>query len=211
MTDVAVVDYGMGNLRSVAKALEHVGASRVTITDSAERIAAAERVVFPGQGAVRDCMQALWAHELVDVLAEVMVDRPFLGVCMGMQALMTASEENDGVAALDAFSGEVRHCRRLTGDDRRLKIPHMGWNRVHQTQQHPLWRGIPDDEWFYFVHSYYAAPADEGLIQGTATHGLPFTAALGRANVFATQFHPEKSQKAGLRLLSNFLQWDGSA
>lgn len=211
MADVAVVDYGMGNLRSMAKALEYVGAERVTITDDAARIERAERVVFPGQGAVRDCMSALHAHELIDVLARVMADRPFLGVCMGMQALMTRSEENDGVEALDAIPGEVRHCRRLTGDDQRLKIPHMGWNRVRQTRPHPLWEGIEDGAWFYFVHSYYVAPRDEQLVHGTATYGQAFAAAIGRANVFATQFHPEKSQNAGLRLLSNFVSWDGAA
>jgi glutamine amidotransferase len=211
MADVAVVDYGMGNLRSMAKALEHVGADRVVITDDAERIASAERVVFPGQGAVRDCMSALHAHDLIDVLRRVMADRPFLGVCMGMQALMTRSEENDGVAALDAISGEVRHFRRLTGGEQALKIPHMGWNRVRQDQAHPLWQGIEEGAWFYFVHSYYVAPADEGLIQGSATYGRAFAAAIGRGNVFATQFHPEKSQNAGLRLLSNFVAWDGTA
>ncbi len=211
MTDVAVVDYGMGNLRSMAKALEHVGAPCVVITDDAERIARADRVVFPGQGAVRDCMSALHEHDLVAVLAEVMADRPFLGVCMGMQALMTVSEENGGVAALDAIPGEVRHVRRLTEGDSRLKIPHMGWNRVNQVRGHPLWQGIDDDDWFYFVHSYYVAPADETLVHGTATYGQPFAAAIGRGNVFATQFHPEKSQHAGLRLLSNFLHWDGTA
>jgi len=209
MSDVAVVDYGMGNLRSVAKALEHVGAARVAITDNAERIANAERVVFPGQGAMRDCMRALQDHALIDVLAHVMRDRPFLGVCMGMQALMTRSEENEGVAALDAVSGEVRYCRRITGDESRLKIPHMGWNRVDQLRDHPLWHGIETGSWFYFVHSYYAAPADESVVYGTATHGEAFAAAIGQANVFATQFHPEKSQNAGLTLLSNFLQWDG--
>jgi glutamine amidotransferase len=211
MTDVAVVDYGMGNLRSMAKALEHVGARHVVITDDADRIAQADRVVFPGQGAVRDCMKALYDHDLVNVLGKVIADRPFLGVCMGMQALMTVSEENEGVDALDAFQGEVCHFRRLTGGDHRLKIPHMGWNRVSQARPHPLWHGIDDGEWFYFVHSYYVAPADETMRQGTATYGQPFAAAIGRGNVFATQFHPEKSQHAGLRLLSNFLNWDGSA
>lgn len=210
MADVAVIDYGMGNLRSMARALEYVGATEVTVTDDADRIAAAERVVFPGQGAVRDCMGALHACGLVPVLREVMADRPFLGVCMGMQALMTRSEENQGVAALDAITGDVRHCRRLTGGERRFKIPHMGWNRVSQARPHPLWQGIENGAWFYFVHSYYVAPADDALVRGTATYGEPFAAAIGRANVFATQFHPEKSQNAGLRLLSNFLQWDGS-
>jgi len=207
---VAVIDYGMGNLRSVAKALEHVGAREVHITDDAATIAAAERVVFPGQGAVRDCMSALHRHELVDVIREVVASRPFLGVCMGMQALMTASEENQGVAALDVLPGEVRHFRRLTGGAPGLKIPHMGWNGVRQVRSHPLWAGVEDGERFYFVHSYYVAPEEPALVLGTSEYGAPFAAAIGRGNVFATQFHPEKSQQAGLRLLANFLGWDGA-
>lgn len=209
MTTIAVIDYGMGNLRSMEKALEHVGAESVVVTDDAETIAAAPWVVFPGQGAVRDCMSALHRHELVDVIREVIADRPFLGVCMGMQVLMTESEENEGVAALDVFSGEVRHFRRLIGAAPGLKIPHMGWNRVRQTAAHPMWADIDDGERFYFVHSYYVAPEDSALTLGTSDHGGEFTAALGRGNLFATQFHPEKSQHAGLRLLANFIAWDG--
>lgn len=207
---VAVIDYGMGNLRSVAKALEHVGARDVRITDDADTIAAAERVVFPGQGAVRDCMSALHRHELVDVIREVIVARPFLGVCMGMQALMTRSEENEGVAALGIYAGEVRHFRRLTAGDPALKIPHMGWNGVRQVRSHPLWAGVANGERFYFVHSYYVAPEDPALTLGICEYGEPFAAVIGRGNVFATQFHPEKSQQAGLRLLANFLGWDGA-
>ncbi|PWG62241.1 imidazole glycerol phosphate synthase subunit HisH [Sediminicurvatus halobius] len=207
---VAVIDYGMGNLRSVAKALEHVGARQVRITDDADAIAGAERVVFPGQGAVRDCMSALQRHELVDVIRAAITARPFLGVCMGMQALMTRSEENEGVAALDVFPGEVRHFRRLTGGDPTLKIPHMGWNGVRQVRSHPLWAGVADGERFYFVHSYFVAPEEDALTLGTSDYGAPFAAVIGRGNVFATQFHPEKSQQAGLRLLANFLAWDGT-
>ncbi|MBA1147962.1 imidazole glycerol phosphate synthase subunit HisH [Ectothiorhodospiraceae bacterium WFHF3C12] len=210
MTQVAVVDYGMGNLRSVAKALEFVGAAEVRITDDAEVIAAAERVVFPGQGAVRDCMSALQRHELVDVLRQTIADRPFLGVCMGMQALLTRSEENEGVAALDLMPGLVRHFRGLTGGDPALKIPHMGWNGVHQVRAHPLWADIEDGARFYFVHSYYVEPRDAAMIYGETEYGAPFASAIGQGNAFATQFHPEKSQRAGLQLLRNFLRWDGT-
>ncbi len=208
---IAVIDYGMGNLRSMAKALEHVGAAPVHITSDAEVIAAAERVVFPGQGAVRDCMSALHRHELVAVIAEVVASRPFLGVCMGMQALLTRSEENEGVQALDVIPGTVRHFRCLTGAGSALKIPHMGWNTLHQSRAHPLWAKIADAERFYFVHSYYADPVAPEAVLGTCEYGGEFAAVIGRGNVFATQFHPEKSQQAGLRLLENFIRWDGSA
>lgn len=208
---IAVIDYGMGNLRSVARALEHVGARDVTVTDDPAVIEAAERVVFPGQGAVRDCMSALHAHELIDVLGQVATDRPFLGICMGMQALMTRSEENEGVEALDIFPGTVRHFSERFGDGERLKVPHMGWNRLHQVKPHPLWAGIDQDERFYFVHSYYVAPASAELVQGESDYGGRFAAAIGAGNLFATQFHPEKSQQPGLRLLTNFLSWDGES
>lgn len=208
---VAVIDYGMGNLRSMAKALEHVGANDVVVTDRADVIARAERVVFPGQGAVRDCMSALREHDLRDVIGEVIASgRPFLGVCLGMQVLLAHSEENEGVDGLGIYAGEVCHFRHLTGGRSGLKIPLMGWNRVRQTAEHPVWAGIEDGERFYFVHSYYALPADPDIVLGTSVHGGEFAAVIGRGNVFATQFHPEKSQQAGLRLLENFIRWDGS-
>ncbi len=206
---VAVIDYGMGNLRSVARALEHVGASSVQVTDDPSVIRNCARVVFPGQGAVRDCMSALQAHDLLGVLEQVMADRPFLGICMGMQALMERSEENQGVTALGRFAGSVRHFRALTADDPALKIPHMGWNRVVQSQPHPLWAGIADLERFYFVHSYFVDPDLREIVYGESEYGGRFAAAIGAGNVFATQFHPEKSQQSGLRLLQNFLSWDG--
>ncbi|MDR9433188.1 MAG: imidazole glycerol phosphate synthase subunit HisH [Spiribacter sp.] len=205
----AVIDYGMGNLRSVLRALEFVGAKALTLSTQPEEILAADRVVFPGQGAVRDCMSALHRYELIDALTQAMASRPFLGICMGMQALMSESEENQGVAALGHFAGRVRHFRELTQGNTALKIPHMGWNQVHQTADHPLWQGIAQDERFYFVHSYYVAPQDPAIVQGQSTYGEAFAAAIGKANVFATQFHPEKSQQPGLRLLENFLSWDG--
>ena len=206
---VAVIDYGMGNLRSVERALRRVGASQVRVSADPAVIDAAERVVFPGQGAVRDCMSALHRHELIDVLGRVMADRPFLGICMGMQALMSRSEENEGVEALGHFAGTVRHCRSLTGADSRLKIPHMGWNRLEQVRRHPLFAGIADGTRFYFVHSYYVDADDPAIVQACSDYGARFAAAIGAANVFATQFHPEKSQQPGLQLLENFLAWDG--
>lgn len=199
----------MGNLRSVARALEHVGAKRVQVTDDPAVILACDRVVFPGQGAVRDCMSALQRHDLLDVLERVMADRPFLGICMGMQALMERSEENEGVRALGQFAGAVRHFRALTVGSPGLKIPHMGWNRVAQVKAHPLWSGIADQERFYFVHSYFVDPREADIVYGESDYGGRFAAAIGAGNVFATQFHPEKSQQPGLRLLQNFVSWDG--
>jgi glutamine amidotransferase len=206
---IAVIDYGMGNLRSMAKALEHVGADDVRVTDDADVIARADRVVFPGQGAVRDCMSALHQHELIDAIGVAVRERPFLGVCMGMQALMSVSEENDGVAALDIIPGRVRHFRHLTGGDPALKIPQMGWNTLRQRRPHPLWEGVADGDWFYYVHSYYVEPDAPDVVLGTGEYGGEFAAVIGRDNLFATQFHPEKSQQAGLRLLENFIRWDG--
>lgn len=211
MASTVVVDYGMGNLRSMAKALEHAGAADVRITDDADTIAAADRVVFPGQGAARECMSALHAHELVDVLGESMARKPFLGACMGMQVLLAWSEENGGVDLLGRFPGRIRHFRHhFPAAEAGLKVPHMGWNRVRRTTSHPLWAGIDDGEWFYFVHSYYAEPDDEALVLGRTDYGGAFASVLGRGNLFATQFHPEKSHDAGVRLLANFVRWDGA-
>lgn len=207
---IAVVDYGMSNLRSMAKALEHAGGRDVRITDDASVIAAAERVVFPGQGAAGECMRALRAHDLEGVLRESLATKPFLGACLGMQVLLAYSEENEGVDTLGVFPGCIVRFRPAPGAQR-LKVPHMGWNMVRQARSHPLWDGIADGERFYFVHSYYAAPGDASLALGTTDYGGEFVSVLGRNNVFATQFHPEKSQHAGLRLLENFIRWDGSA
>ncbi|ABI57956.1 imidazole glycerol phosphate synthase subunit HisH [Alkalilimnicola ehrlichii MLHE-1] len=210
---VAVVDYGMGNLRSVSRALESAGGSgRVRITSDADEVRRAERVVFPGVGAIRDCMSELQRLELVEVLRESARSKPFLGVCLGMQALLSRSEENAGTEALDILPGEVRRfpADRQDPEGRRLKVPHMGWNQVHQVQDHPLWADIPDRSWFYFVHSYYVAPERDKWVAGQTEYGLTFASALARGNVFATQFHPEKSQRPGLILLGNFLRWDGS-
>lgn len=210
MATIAVIDYGMGNLRSVAKALEFVSSARVEVSADPDRIRRADRIVFPGQGAIRDCIHELQRLELADAIRELIGSKPFLGICIGMQALMRRSEENEGIDALGIFAGEVRHFRHVLSPRATLKIPHMGWNHVWQTAAHPLWRGIADGSRFYFVHSYYVAPEHPDLTAGATDYGISFTSALGRSNVFATQFHPEKSQRAGLDLLANFVRWDGA-
>ncbi len=211
---VAVIDYGMGNLHSVASALEHVGAGDVVVTHDADIIARADRVVFPGVGAIRDCMAEIRRLKCDELLARALTDQhvPVLAICVGLQALMTRSEENGGVDCLDMIPGEVRYFGNpLTGDDgERLKVPHMGWNEVRQHGKHPLWAGIPDMTRFYFVHSYYVHAEDRGLLAGSVEYGVSADAALARDNLFAVQFHPEKSADAGLQLLRNFLGWDGT-
>ena len=210
---VAVVDYGMGNLRSVSKAVEHVAAGRaaVRVTDDAREIENADRVVFPGQGAMRDCMAELAAHGLLDPMRECLGAKPVLGICMGLQVLFEVSEEDRDTPGFGWLAGRsVRFPSGATDrQGRRLKVPHMGWNRVHQRLDHPLWLGIDDAERFYFVHSYHVCPGDEAVVAGTSEYGLEFTAAVAGEQLFAVQFHPEKSQRAGLALLSNFLAWDG--
>jgi glutamine amidotransferase len=202
----------MGNLHSIAKALQHADPKvRVEVTEDPAQMRAADRVVFPGVGAIRDCMAALHGRGLAPVLRELAEAKPFLGICLGMQALLEESEENDGVPCLGLLPGRVRRFEPglSDADGRPLKIPHMGWNRVHQTGAHPLWEGIPQDSRFYFVHSYYASPARAEHVAATADYPTPFAAALASGKLFAVQFHPEKSQAAGLALLANFLRWDG--
>lgn len=204
----------MGNLHSIVKALQHAAPEvDVVCVSDADTILRADRVVFPGVGAIRDCMQALNQSGLSDVIQQVAKTKPLLGICLGMQALLTDSEENGGTACLDVFAGHVvRFSEALKdGDGNSLKIPHMGWNQVHQLQQHPLWENIPQDSRFYFVHSYYARPNDAAIMAATTQYPEAFTCALAQDNVFAVQFHPEKSQAVGLQLLSNFLRWDGQA
>lgn len=214
MTTVAVIDYGMGNLHSVAKALEHAGiASRVIVSSDHREIESADRVVLPGVGAIRDCMAEIRRLDIDVVVKNVLAQgKPFLGVCVGMQALMQFSEENNGVPCLGILPGEVKFFGDNLHDPQtgeRLKIPHMGWNEVTQTRAHPLWQGIPQRSRFYFVHSYYVHTTENSLIAGATVHGLTFAAALAKDNLFAVQFHPEKSAQAGLKLYENFLRWDG--
>ncbi|HEY1326992.1 MAG TPA: imidazole glycerol phosphate synthase subunit HisH [Casimicrobiaceae bacterium] len=209
---IAVVDYGMGNLRSVAKALKHVAPDRdVEVTADAAIIRGAERVVLPGQSAMPDAMRCLDATGLRDVVLDVLRDRPFLGVCLGLQMLFDTSEEGP-TAGLGVIPGRVVRFRdeamRLPGGER-LKVPHMGWSPVRPARPHPLWAGIEPGERFYFAHSYHPAPANPALTAATADYPTPFTCAIARANIFAVQFHPEKSHHAGLRLLANFVAWNG--
>ncbi len=210
---VAVIDYGMGNLRSVSKALEYVSRdASVVVTNDSQRIRNASHIVLPGVGALRDCMSEIKRLELVDVLKECAKNKPFLGICLGMHALLDHSEENGGIDGLGIFSGNVLHFKsrvERSGSDS-LKIPHMGWNEVKQPVSHPLWKGVPDNSRFYFVHSYYVEPGVPDLVAGVTDYGVEFTSCIARDNIFATQFHPEKSQRAGLTLLANFLQWGGS-
>jgi len=203
-----VVDYGMGNVRSVAKALEFAGARRVVVSDDPQMVDAAERIVLPGVGALGACMDGLRERGLVAPLRQALSDRPFLGICLGMQALLESSQEGGETRGLGLIRGEVRHFGQAVVDQG-FKVPHMGWNRVHQTVDHPLWAGIPDHSFFYFVHSYYVAPTEPGVCAGETNHGLDFCSALALGRIFAVQFHPEKSQQVGLRLLENFIAWNG--
>ena len=210
MNKVAIIDYGMGNLRSVAKAIEHVAsASEVVVTSDPAEVLAADRVVFPGQGAMPDCMRELDARGLRPAVLEAARSKPFLGICIGQQMLFEHSEEGN-VPGLGVFRGEVRRFpadKMVGADGIRLKVPHMGWNEVWQKQAHALWANIPDGARFYSVHSYYVDPADPGIVAATTDYGIPFTGAVAQANIFAVQFHPEKSAEAGLQLLSNFMSW----
>jgi len=214
MTDIAVVDYGMGNLRSVAKALLHVAPDRgIVVTADPAVIRGAARVVLPGQSAMPDCMRCLGESGLAEVVVEVARTRPFLGICLGLQMLFDRSEEGP-TAGLGLLAGEVVRFRAdrmtsATGD--KLKVPHMGWSPVRKTHGHPLWAGIPDGSRFYFAHSFHPVPADPALTAATTEYPSPFTCAIARANIFATQFHPEKSHRAGLQLLANFVAWDGQS
>lgn|SRR5690554_2167397 len=210
MSSVAVIDYGMGNLHSVAKALEHVGARQIIVTSDAQQILDADRVVLPGVGAIRDCIYELRQLGLDQVVRQVASEKPLLGICVGMQMLLQRSEENGGVDALGLFPGTVKYFGDdLREGDVRLKVPHMGWNQVKQSADHPLWHRIEQDARFYFVHSYYASPERTSQLAGRCHYGVDFAAALAQDNVFATQFHPEKSHTNGLQLLQNFLAWDG--
>ncbi len=211
MNTVAIVDYGMGNLRSVAKAMEHVGPdARIIVTSDPEQVAAASRVVVPGQGAMPDCMAQLAARGLRDAGIDAAARNPFLGICIGVQMLFQHSQEGD-VPGLGILPGEVRRFpddAMVAADGMRLKVPHMGWNEVAQVADHPMWQGIADGSRFYFVHSYYVCPEQQSQVVGRTEYGIPFTSAVATANIFAVQFHPEKSAQVGLALLGNFLRWN---
>ena len=199
---IAVVDYGMGNLRSVSKALEHVAPqAQILVTADPALIRSAERVVVPGQGALPDCMRSLRESGALEAVLEALRSKPYLCICLGLQMLFEHGEEGD-TPALGVLQGKVPRFS-VAG----LKIPHMGWNEVLQHNPHPLWAGISDRSRFYFVHSYHPAPADRAVTAATCVYGSPFTCAVARDNIFAVQFHPEKSQSAGLQLLSNFVRW----
>ena len=212
---IVVIDYSMGNLHSVHKALQHVTSDDVVISSSPDDIMRADRIVFPGQGAARDCMSELHKRELVDVVKEVATSKPFLGVCMGMQVLMEHSVEGGGVDCIGLYKGRVEYFKDHIGatdtEGNRLKIPQMGWNTISHSQNHPLWKGIEDNSRFYFVHSYFVDPVDKSIIAGETEFGIKYPSAIAKENVFAIQAHPEKSADDGLQLLKNFTNWNGQA
>lgn len=213
MSTIAIIDYGMGNLHSIGKAVEHAApAARVIVTSDRARVAAADRVIFPGVGGIRHCMDELRNAGLDQAVLDAARTRPLLGICVGLQAMLEDSEENGGTPCLGLFAGHVRRFSDQMTDaaGNRLKVPHMGWNEVCQ-RPHPLWKHIEQNSRFYFVHSYRALADDPAVVVGETDYGGVFASALARDNVFAVQFHPEKSQRAGLTLLANFAAWDGVA
>ncbi len=212
MKTVAVVDYGMGNLRSVSQAVQHVAQDSgftAVVTSRPEDVRAAERIVLPGQGAMPDCMRELRESGLLESVLEAAASKPLFGVCVGMQMLLDASDEGptDGLGLIHGRVVRFDLAGQLQPDGSRYKVPQMGWNEVWQAQPHPVWAGVPDGSYFYFVHSYYAQPSDARHSVGQADYGQRFTAAIARDNIFATQFHPEKSAEQGLALYRNFLAW----
>lgn len=214
MQRIVVIDYGMGNLRSVSKAIECVAANdEVVVTADVNIIASADRIVCPGQGAAADCMAALKQAGLVDAVKELIGSRPFMGICMGLQVLLTRSEENNGIDCMNVLPGEVKRFSQplVDSDGTRLKVPHMGWSKVTQTRSHPMWAGISDGSRYYFAHSYYCVPQEQASVVGRCEYGEEFAVAVAHKNLFACQFHPEKSAGDGLQLLRNFVAWDGAA
>jgi glutamine amidotransferase len=211
MADIAIVDYGMGNLRSVSKALQHVApTASIVVTSNPEEVRKATRVVFPGQGAMPNCMKEMDARGLRSAVVEAAASKPFLGICIGLQMLFEVSEEGN-VKGLDILPGKVIRFPNGTMVDARgqkLKVPHMGWNQVYQSTDHPMWKGIAKDARFYFVHSYFVETADPEPVAAHSIYSFPFTCAVAKDNIFAVQFHPEKSDMAGLTLLKNFVQWE---
>lgn len=216
MNRVVVIDYGMGNLHSVGKALEHLDQNiSLSITADPQEIRDADRLIFPGVGAMRDCMAEIKRLKIDELLIQARQEKPILGICVGMQAMLSFSEENDGVECVDIFPGRVKRFQENQVDETGdlLKVPHMGWNEVKQTEAHPMWQGIDNLSRFYFVHSYYVKPdisqENSADVLGESVYAVPFCSAIGAKNIFAVQFHPEKSQNVGLQLLNNFLSWDG--
>jgi glutamine amidotransferase len=210
---IAVIDYGMGNLHSVAKALEHVAPSAlVSVTSDPQIVDNADRVVFPGVGAIRDCMHEIQRLNIGEVIKKAIQSKPVLAICVGMQALMESSEENGGIDCLNLMPGQVKYFGENLVDSQgnKLKVPHMGWNNVNQSQDHPLWHSINQDSRFYFVHSYYVEANNNPNVFATCDYGVHFAASVQQGNLFAVQFHPEKSADAGLQLLNNFCQWQGA-
>ena len=209
MADIAIIDYGMGNVHSVCKALNKVldKNSTVKITNSLNDLSDCSHIVFPGQGAASECMINIDKNLDIVEFKKIISQKPFLGICMGLQVLMTHSEENEGSNCLNILDGKVLSIERKMNSN--LKVPHMGWNKVKQENRHPLWNNIPDGAFFYFVHSYFVKPLDKSNILSTTNYDLDFASALYKDNIAAVQFHPEKSSKMGLRLLENFINWNG--
>tara|TARA_B100000768_G_scaffold74081_1_gene70845 strand:+ start:462 stop:1097 length:636 start_codon:yes stop_codon:yes gene_type:complete len=209
MADIAIIDYGMGNVHSVRKALNKVldKNSTVKITNSLNDLSDCSHIVFPGQGAASECMINIDKNLDIVEFKKIISQKPFLGICMGLQVLMTHSEENEGSNCLNILDGKVLSIKRKINSN--LKVPHMGWNKVKQENKHPLWGNIPNGAFFYFVHSYFVKPLDKSNILSTTNYDLDFASALYKDNIAAVQFHPEKSSKMGLRLLENFINWNG--
>ncbi len=210
---LAIIDYGMGNLHSVASAIRHVAPDvEVSVSGDAAEIAKADHIIFPGVGAIRDCMAEINRLQVGDMVKQALsANKPVLAICVGMQALVDRSDENMGVDCLSILPGQVHHFPpdARDQDGQQLKVPHMGWNQVHQTLDHPLWQDIAQDSRFYFVHSYFVEALNQDQVAGRSEYGLEFTASLQRDSLFAVQFHPEKSHTAGLQLLKNFVNWNG--
>lgn len=208
MAKIAVVDYGMGNLHSVVKALQHVTDDSVVVADTAEQINRADRVVLPGQGAMQGCMENIHKQDLYQVIVDAANSKPFLAICIGPQLLMESSEESPGTDGFGIFKGTCkRFAEAITQQNPPLKIPHMGWSEVKHTHDHELWQGIDDNARFYFVHSYYLVPDDKDIVVGQCDYGHTFASALATDNIFTTQCHPEKSSTVGLQLFANFTRW----
>ena len=209
MADIAIIDYGMGNVHSVQKALNKVldKNSKIKITNSLNDLLDCSHIVFPGQGAASECMINIDKNLDIVEFKKIILQKPFLGICMGLQVLMTHSEENKGSNCLNILDGKVLSIKRKMNSN--LKVPHMGWNKVKQEKKHPLWNNIPDESFFYFVHGYFVEPSNKSNILSTTNYDIDFASALYKDNIAAVQFHPEKSSKMGLRLLENFINWNG--